>query len=403
MKNQSKEAKHEDQNDIQNGSLFVGGNLMKTYVAKHMVLAFIAVLFFNGSKPLLTYSESQPPEPVALPKWEKLEPIDVEKLSKTKISGILNSLIQKGINQIFCASYNLLAQELIKEFPSTQIIQGENQIETLVDTKISYEDVLAAENRFVRAGLINETELKQLDKDLLSRFPEAKPFSSDLEGGLLYSVVYFDKKLPWKVVFHGDLSIDFGADLKPVQAFGFSTFIPSSDAYQEMAKQVTIHYMDDQWKANEIVLSLHTESGTDEIIIGMVKPHKTLYETYEYVLKRMADSESEYKFDYNSRLYIPKVNFNVRDKIPRNEDEEIIVEVPDLGISGPLDGEMRVAMSLDERGATAFSRGYVVVKSEGISVIIDKPFLVAFRELGSDVPYIAAWIENTELLIPEKY
>ncbi len=295
-----------------------------------------------------------------------------------------------------------MTHELIKAFPSIQIVQGENQIKTLVDTKISYEDVLADENNFVRAGLISETEIRQLDKDLLSRFPEAKPFSSDLKGFLLYSVVYFNKKLPWKVVFHGDLTINFEPNYTPVQAFGFSKFFPSFDAYQEMAKQVTIRYMDDQWDANEIILSLHPESGTDEVIIGMVKPHRTLEETYEYILNRIADPESEYKFDYNSELAIPKINFNIRDKIPRSGAGEIIAEVTDLGISGPLIGEVRVAMSLDERGASAFSRGFVGVKSKGISVIINRPFLFAFRELGSDLPYIAAWIENTELLIPTK-
>ena len=43
--------------------------------------------------------------------------------------------------------------------------------------------------------------------------------------------------------------------------------------------------------------------------------------------------------------------------------------------------------------ASAFSRGFLMVKSMGISVVIDKPFLVAFRELGSDLPYIARTVE----------
>ncbi len=360
-----------------------------------LLLAGTALLFAGGTQ------EPEPPEPIALPKWENLEPIDVEKFSKTIVSGILNSPIQKGTNQIFCASYNLLAQELIKAFPSIRIVQGEDQIEKLVDTKISYEDVLADENNFVRAGLISETEIRELNNDLISRFPEAKPFEFE-RGDVLYSVVYFDKKLPWKVVFHGDLTITFEANDTPVQAFGFRTFLPSFDAYKEMAKQVTIHYMDEEWGANKIVLSLHPESGTDEVIIGMVKPHRTLQETYEYVLKRIADSESEYKFDYNSELIIPKINFHIKDKIPRSGVGEIIAEVVDLGIYGELTGYVRVAMSLDERGASTYSRGKVTIKSEGISVIINKPFLIAFRELGSDVPYIAAWIENTELLIPKK-
>ena len=95
---------------------------MITYLAKHQVLAFIAFSFFYICSPMLAFSGSQP-EPIELPKWENLEPIDVEKLSKTKISGILNSPIQKGNNQIFCAFYNLMAQELIQTFPSIRIIQ----------------------------------------------------------------------------------------------------------------------------------------------------------------------------------------------------------------------------------------------------------------------------------------
>ena len=227
--------------------------------------------------------QEQEPKPTELSKWENLKPIDDENLINTRISGVLHSPYKERTNQLFCVSYNLLARELIKTFPSIRVVRGKEQIVMLVDTKIDYSGILATENRFVRAGSINEAELKQLDEDLLSRFPEAKPFSPDLIEGLLYTVVYFDKKLPWKVDFDGDLSIDFGADLIPVQAFGFSVFTPSSIADQEMAKQVTIHYMDDRWKANEIVLSLHPESGTDEIIIGMVKPQRTLYETYEYV------------------------------------------------------------------------------------------------------------------------
>ena len=374
---------------------------MKTYLVKHMVIAFIAVLFINGSKPMLVYSESKPPEPVALPQWENLEPTDAERLSKTEISGILNAPLQKGTNQVFCASYNLLVQELVQRFPSMQILRGENQTAELVDLEVHYGEVLADENKFVRAGFINATEIRELNKDLLSQFPEAKPFEFD-HSYTLYSVVYFDKKLPWKVFFHGGLTVNFGTDETPVQAFGFNTFLPDFDVYRDMAKQVTVHYMDEEWKTNEIVLSLHPESGTDEVIIGMVNPHRTLRETYEYVLKRITDSESEYKFDYNSELKIPKINFNIKDKIPRSSSEPILVEAVDLSISGPLVGYVRVAMSLDERGASAYSRGNLMVKSKGISVIINKPFLVAFRELGSEVPYIAAWIENTELLIPQE-
>ena len=79
-----------------------------------------------------------------------------------------------------------------------------------------------------------------------------------------------------------------------------------------------------------------------------------------------------------------------------------MAQVAELGILGTLTGEMRVAMSLDERGASAFSRGLLEVASVGINVTIDKPFLVAFREIGSDIPYLAAWIDNADLLVPKE-
>jgi hypothetical protein len=360
----------------------------------------VTVLFVAVSALLYGAGEQQQPEPTPLPEWNTLQPLDIKDLEKTNISGLFAAQIQEGTNQVFCASYGIVAQEFIDAFPSLLILAGEDKFQALLDPEIAYDNLLAEENVFTRAGTVNETELERLDKDLLDRFPRAEPFSPDLRDYLLYSVVYFDKKLPWKVVFHGDLGISFGVDHTPVQAFGFSTFLPDFDAYREMAKQVTIHYMDQPRQPSEIVLSLHPESATDEVIIGMVEPRGTLRQTYDYVLRRIADSKSEYEFDYNSRLAIPKINFNIHDHIPRSGT--IVAQVPNLGISGPLDGEMRVAMSLDERGASAFSRGYLGITSVGITAIIDKPFLVAFREVGSELPYLASWIDNAELLVPRK-
>jgi len=368
-------------------------NIIKYLMLSLFILTTTFPLFSNGT-------QEQAPAPAELPTWQELEPVNAADLKNTSLSGLLTAPIIEGTNQVFCVSYNLLAQELIKSFPSIQVIRGADQAETYVDLSVSYHDVLRKESIFVRAGRKSHEELLQLDKDLLSQFPEAKPFRSELKiDDGIYSVVYLDKKLPWNVVFQGDITVNFGDQGKSVQAFGFLDFLPDMEPFLSMAKQVVVHHIDNIQDAQEIVLSLHPKSETDEIIIGMVKTRSNLEETYKYVLQLIADSEKTYSFDGNSKLVIPKINLNIKDTIPRPGTADIIIEVEDAGISGELTGYVAVAMSLDERGATAYSRGLLEVASIGISVIIDKPFLVAFREHGSQLPYIAVWIDNDELLI----
>jgi hypothetical protein len=78
-----------------------GGSMMRTCPIRLLVCAIIAFSFVSGCVVLPLYAESKPPEPVPLPQWENLEPVDVENLSVTKISGVLDAPIQRGLNQVF--------------------------------------------------------------------------------------------------------------------------------------------------------------------------------------------------------------------------------------------------------------------------------------------------------------
>jgi len=332
-----------------------------------------------------------------LPAWESLEPVEVGTLKATRVSGHFDMPIERGINQVFCAAYHFWVQELLDTFPTLRVLEGENYIDAIVDPDAHYEGVLAERNLFARAGTVTKDELRRLDDDLLARFPRARPFGPEIGGGQLYFVVYFDKKMPWKTLFDGGLSVPFEGAPSWVESFGFVGFDPKRGRDRDLARQVAIHHADNEAIPEELILSLHPRSESDEILIGMVEPEETLKATYEGVLKRIGRSQGELEFGMDSVLEIPKINLNIVDGFPRSG--EVIVTVADQGIKGPIVGQMRIAMSLDERGATAFARGRGVVSASSIMATVRKPFLVAYRERGADAPYIAAWIENAELLV----
>jgi hypothetical protein len=116
------------------------------------------------------------------------------------------------------------------------------------------------------------------------------------------------------------------------------------------------------------------------------------------------DPEKKPWFSRGDSLIVPMLNFD----ITRN-----YTELTGLGISGSKHrGEIseaiqNIRLRLDERGAVLKSEAMVIVATSASpippkSMVCDGPFALIMIHRNAAHPYLAAWIENPELLVPWK-
>lgn len=344
---------------------------------------------------IISMSCSDHPLVIQRSNWNNYETLEAKSLTKTNVSGDIHSVIEDGKNQIYCVTYSLVFNEVKKTFPSFQITKDEDKELAFLTNNFKENNILNPSSYFSRAIISNKENIDKLNNDLKGKFPNANSVQPD-ESDLIFAYAYFDKKLLWEVAFYGNLETRFGEKGKLVECFGFLRFLENDSWFKKMANQVTIYYIDEN--NEEAIFVLHPTGNSDDIIIGMVKSKETLLRTYNYIVEKMKMNKKEYKFGTNSSLIIPKINFNIKDEIPRNSD--IIVSINNIGNNLPLSCIVRLGLNLDERGATVVSDASVSIKSMSyVNIIVDKPFLIAFKENGSELPYTMAWIANSELLI----
>jgi hypothetical protein len=220
--------------------------------------------------------------------------------------------------------------------------------------------------------------------------------------------------IPFNPVLEGDYVMQFNNQENEVQAFGdeIEYYFTGNSITGE---QVIVEYLDMDEDIIIVQLIAQDENVSNEIVIAQIKPCNTLWETYDYVNELRSNELVNIDFDYIFEYYgidveideldflisIPKIQFQVHDDF--TDVQGIIVRVNNPDMIGDLDVNFESLFQLNELGLRMISEGGMFVE-EGIPLYwpieFNKPFFIFVQRKGASYPYFAAWIANTELMLP---
>jgi hypothetical protein len=176
--------------------------------------------------------------------------------------------------------------------------------------------------------------------------------------------------------------------IDPDHLFAYA-YLFKSLAYDERGGRVALIARDE--RAEDFILDLPLVSPDDRLVIASIRPSETLAETaMRALMPRAPFAPSGMPATFALESYrVPKIHFDVTWKHRTTS--------------------ARYVLRLDEFGATVLSEaaqmalplpGIIVARPGGPTAA---PLLIVAAKRSARRPYFAAWIESTELLIPDAW
>lgn len=282
-----------------------------------------------------------------------------DELTETVATGLYDSAFLSakhvpGKNIVFCATFPLVWEEVAQVGGSTILMQYDPPLCIGLQADADYKNDVDPASIYTAGGFgsggIQATILEQMAR----RFSSAaspKLIPDAFEPDRLFAYAYMWKQL----------------------------------AYDEREGTYTRIAVGE--RPNQYVLDLPTHDSKERLIVASIAPGNTLAESVDRAMKApLAPTQVPCAWALEKHR-VPRIHFDVTWKFRTTS--------------------ARYHFKLDERGATLLSEaaqmalplpGIIVAKAGGPT---DTPILVAMMRRGAKRPYFAAWIENTELLLPD--
>jgi hypothetical protein len=259
-------------------------------------------------------------------------------------------------------------------------------------------------------GELSEDLIARINNELQAKFGEQVgdefKIQHDTTGPrqiVAYAFLY--KKLEFPTEFEklsSPIAFVAAGQKTQVQAFGIESFTYSKHLHEKLSDQAAIFdYRDD----NDFILLLTTKSTDDQIILAKVAPGKNLLLTFMAINHRMEVGKKS-NLRENETLQIPKINFDLTHGFTDLENKRIM----NTGWAGWYISKavQDTRFKLDEKGALLKSRGILGAmmgapppseQGKPRNFVFDKPFLICLKQKSGKYPYLAIWVNNSELLI----
>jgi len=273
-----------------------------------------------------------------------------------------------------------------------------------------------AEDAYI-AGVSGLDDSRELFSKVRQKFPDAPPpiRDPDLQGDGLRIWVHMQKSMPFPDVMQQfPEPLTFSAhELQPVQSFGWPSSTGEGGAFPVLNQTVSIRdYVSDE----DFIIVLQTDSAqSDEIILSKMTPGNTLQAKWGDVSARMRQPKGHKSLEHLrgiDQLQIPILSFGLTGVL----SELTSLKIPSKGYPDRFIAiaEQTLQFRLDEYGAELIADTQMMVGENGHGpsldikplkprrLVFNKPFLLALRERGAEVPYFLAWIGNADLMEPAK-
>ena len=347
-------------------------------------------------------------------------------LNQTNLIAHLDTPILPSQNLIYCATFQIVWNQLADEIIKEPIALLENPLTAQVLNKRLFEKhELDEKNYLAMVGFGKDDIVEKIKRGLKEKFKRETKLDLKADALDILSYAYLEKNLPFDTAFDViDEPLRFAADT-PVQSFG----IWDGDAAKDQVVVLDYTNPDDFIiklqaspkvdKALAAGTPIQHARITDEIILAKVSPAATLLETVDAVFartgadnfKKARQAGDEEKIHLlmpfldstaKEKLQIPKIDFDLLQHFGELEG----MHFSNPGFSSYIIGQaiQAVKFQLDETGAKLSAEGFLeghfgVSESDPRRFIFDKPFLLCLREKGAQHPYLVLWVDNSDLLV----
>lgn len=328
-------------------------------------------------------------------------------LEKSAVTSHMEEPILKGSNLVYCSTFQIawtgLRDDIIKED-----IRAKKPVDIIpyLNKGLSTEADISARDYLAMAGFVSDGIVGKINMGLKSKFgfdamllDEAKYADPDI----ILAYAFLNKNLEFENPFEDykqPMTFYTKNGNEEVESFGVHKY-SSKPEHLKIRRQVDIlDYVD----YRNFIIRLNSVSTDDEIILAKVTPEKNLLETFKKVDSKVSKSRPVY-LEKNDILQIPKFNLSLL----HSYSSLLGVYLVNKGFEGYFFDEatQRINFRLDEYGAKVKSDAIIVLK-KGLPIdfkilIFNSPFLLYIKKKDGTYPYLAIWIENTELLVKSQF
>jgi hypothetical protein len=325
---------------------------------------------------------------------------DSTELRSTIITPHLEQEIFPGKNVIYCATFQLAWNELRDDIigEDIRLINGPAMAPVLNKKAFTKND-LSDSSYVAMAGFGRDDIVEKINKELQQKFAKKAPkVEEELVPDSILAYAFLFKELEFSTPFEKlEDPIYFSTDDGKIelQAFGIDEFYPDNKTHKKLSSQVEIYSYD--WDSGEIIIGLKSKLENDEIVLAKIQPKENLLNTYQAVADKIDNSEMG-RIEYKETLGIPKFDFDIK-----HEYQDLLHKyLLNPGFTDYFIAKARhdIRFKLSEAGALLKSEAKIAVESvaENRAFVFRPPYLIYIREKNSQVPYLAIWVDNAELL-----
>jgi hypothetical protein len=334
---------------------------------------------------------------------DKLLAVRGNDLKRTVVTATMNAPFEQGKNMVWCGTFQLAWNEACTLVGEDLHFDPDPPIVAELDQKAFRKDDLDAASYVALAGFVKDGIHQKIRQSLQEKFGGgAKPGYIPSESLTprpqdLVAYSYLFKNLEFAVPFERlEKPLRFGYG--EISAFGMGD---PKRAHEQMAPQVLIL---DYTGPDDFVIELKTKSQTDRLILAKVQPKANLAETVAEV-KTRSNSAKPQTCMPEDKLAVPRFNFDIVQTYNQIEGLKLVVQNPKVaGDLQVLSAVQDIRFQMDEKGVILKSESHITfacakAPSPSHVLVFDKPFLVFLERTNATTPYLAMWIDNSELLV----
>ncbi|MBI5633634.1 MAG: hypothetical protein HZA15_09175 [Nitrospirae bacterium] len=325
-------------------------------------------------------------------------------LKNTMVTSYIDRELTEGNNVVYCSTFQLAWSKL------KYIVKGDVHLESeppdainlnkeiITSTDISPKYYLAM------GGLASENIVDRINAELRAKFKDS-PVQLKNDAQTPYDLIiysYLAKELQFNKEFESlsqPIAFSSHGKISKVKAFGIREYSHKKE-HDDLAKQVRLlSYKDD----SDFIIKLISKEASDDIVLAVVPPEKTLLDTVVTVMERISmNGVKPIPFKHKDTLQIPKFNFQIAHQYTPLLNKHFSNKGFEKYFINTA--KQDIFFKFDEKGLVLKSSAHLsgtfgVDLNKPKQLIFDKPFLIFLKENGGKYPYFAMWIDNDELLI----
>lgn len=365
-------------------------------------------------------------------------PIDTSLLKATQITPVLDAKINTDENLIYCSTFQIAWNRLIKNVLKNETIEIENapeymkslnsQINDFLDIPIEPYTELIGNEKNGTAEKISSTDqnlkinINIEDNDIVILASLKKTIMFEYEFDKLPVPLYFQKGPDYLMNKNNGI---------PVEWFGIDAYNPDNLRHKNLSEIIEIPYYCHRGEAKFIpegfIVKLITLSNDDELYFSTVKAENTLEKTYKKI-NDLANGNylpyldsREVEIIYNQHKEVIKsfpeklVKYLVQECNIQNIKWGSSIRIPEIKIN--LKKIFLIGNHINNSNNTISKASQNIYFNLFVNNLplkeapimgggngcfsIDIPYVIFLRKKSSKYPYFMAYICNSELMIPK--